>query len=75
MTTFEVIGPDGRGKMRTHALSCLPTVSEIKSMASCGYKFKLDGKTVSKSVVIQLLTQEYSKSDQVSSDGMNDRLF
>lgn len=75
MTLFEVIGPDGKGKMRTHTLSCLPTVSEIKSMASCGYKFKLDGKTVSKSVVIRLLTEKYSTSSQTNHSGADDRLF
>ena len=75
MKLFEVIGPDGKGKMQTHTLSCLPTVSEIKSMVSCGYKFKLDGKAVSKAVIIQLLNEGHSANDRANSGGMNDRLF
>lgn len=53
--TFQVIGPDGKGKMITHSEKCLPSKSDIQSMAKCGYKFKVDGKNASKSAVLELI--------------------
>ena len=55
MTTFEVIGPDGKGKMITHSEKCLPSKSDIQSMIKCGYKFKIDGKLASKAAVMELI--------------------
>ena len=33
--------------MRTEYKSCMPTDSQLSSMIKAGYKFKIDGKTVS----------------------------
>lgn len=51
---FEVIGPDGKGKMCTHSESCIP-YEDLDSMAKAGYSFRLDGKKVSKN---QLLSSQ-----------------
>lgn len=45
---FEVINPDGETVFNTESKKCIPTKSQIESMAKAGYKFKLDGKAISK---------------------------
>lgn len=45
---FECVNRDGRTMCSTTFKSCLPTESEIDSMSDAGYKFKLDGKNISK---------------------------
>lgn len=47
-TKFEVINPDGETVFNTESKKCIPTKSQIESMAKAGYKFKLDGKSISK---------------------------
>lgn len=44
---FEVIGSDGQCKMVTEYESCIP-YEYIDSMSKSGYKFRIDGKIVSK---------------------------
>lgn len=41
----------GKPKARYNQLETFPTKEEILSMAKAGYKFKIDGKTVSKNQI------------------------
>ena len=61
---FEVIGPDGRGKMHTSCESCIPYES-LDSMVKWGYKFKLDGKMISKSALIARRDKMNKKDNDV----------
>ena len=71
---FEIIGPDGKNRMTMHEVSCLPTKDEIKSMADKKFKFKLDGKVVSKATVIEMINKSKQTKKPVDSVPMN-RLF
>lgn len=55
MMKFEVTNDKGVTVMHCNAASCLPTVDEISSMAKAGYRFKLDGKNISKKKAVELL--------------------
>ena len=71
---FEIIGPDGKNRMTMHEVSCLPTKDEIKSMADKKFRFKLDGKVVSKATVIELIGKPKQTKKTVSTVP-TDRLF
>ena len=45
---FEAINDKGVVTFRCKQKSCVPTMDEIKSMLNAGYKFKIDGKIVTK---------------------------
>lgn len=47
---FEVIGPDKIPRMETSSVSCID-FEKIDVMAAAGFKFKLDGKLVSRKEV------------------------
>ena len=48
---FEVIGPDGVGKMSTRYVSCVPDSDTLKSMADAGYTFRLNNKRIKLSAI------------------------
>lgn len=58
---FEVVNNQGETVMYTFHVSCLPTLRQVKSMTKSGYKFKIDGKIVSKSKVEQLIQDNQNK--------------
>ena len=43
---FEVINSDSKTLMQTTTWVCIPDKDTLKSMSAKGYKFKLDGKTI-----------------------------
>lgn len=45
---FEVINDKGRTMMSTTCLSCIPNADQIDAMIKHGYKFRINGKPVSK---------------------------
>lgn len=44
---FTVIGPDGNPKMGTDYRECIYDVDQLESMASAGFRFKLNDKLIS----------------------------
>lgn len=44
---FEVVNDKGVTVMQTEMKSCVPNDDELFTMSKAGYKFKLDGKSVS----------------------------
>lgn len=52
---FECVNREGRTMSSTTYMSCLPTERQIESMSKAGYKFKLDGKIISKKKVKELI--------------------
>ncbi len=51
---FEVINQDKKVVMYCSSIECIPDEDEILSMTKAGYKFKIDGKIVSKKQIIEL---------------------
>lgn len=43
---FEVVNDKGTVIMQTETKSCIPDEDELSIMSKAGYKFKLEGKTV-----------------------------
>ena len=43
---FEVINDKNKTVMHTFDTSCIPDKDTLKSMSAKGYKFKLDGRTI-----------------------------
>ena len=58
--TLLTIDMFGNSKARYNNIEAFPTKEEILSMAKAGYKFKIDGKTVSKNQIesIRKITEE-----------------
>lgn len=52
---FEVINNEGKTVFGTHEVQCIPAMNTIISMSKAGYKFKFDGKQVSKKKLGELL--------------------
>jgi hypothetical protein len=44
---FQIYGKDNKCKLVTESKSCIPGIDELKLMSKVGYKFKLDGKSIS----------------------------
>lgn len=44
---LKVVTPDGQVGMWTEHVSCWPNEDELRHMAKAGFRFVLDGKTVS----------------------------
>lgn len=55
---FEAIGPDGKVKYTTEYVSCID-LDALDARARAGYKFRLDGKTVSK-IAVKAYVDEHS---------------
>lgn len=45
---FEAINDKGKVTFWCQQVSCIPTMREIVSMINAGYRFKIDGKIVTK---------------------------
>ena len=60
---FEGGNNQGKAVMYTFHISCLPTPRQIESMVKNGYKFKIDGKIVSKGKVEQLIQDNQNKQE------------
>lgn len=55
---FEVTDNKGITKFKCSSLSCIQTAEALKSMASEGYKFKIDGKTASLKTMLKILEEK-----------------
>ena len=51
---FQVVNSVGENVFCTYFLSCWPSDSQLSSMAEAGYKFKIDGKVVSKKKIKEI---------------------
>ena len=54
---FETFDQHGKRVFHTHDEGCIPTKQQLTSMMQNGYKFKLDGKRITKNQ----LAERYSK--------------
>ena len=71
---FEVLNRDGNVVMHTTSVSCIPTVAELTAMGCVGYRYKLDGKVVSKSKICDYVQSERN-SDNTSTPYQVRNLF
>lgn len=55
---FEIYTEKGSRLFYTSSEECLPSKEQINSMLNVGYKFKLDGKTLSKKALNELIKGE-----------------
>lgn len=55
---FEIFNDKGKIVFQCHQTSCLPTIAEVKSMATVGYKFKLDGKQITRKNLIEFIGEK-----------------
>ena len=55
---FEVINDKNKVVMHTLSPSCIPSKDILTSMLNAGYKFKLDGKMLSKKAINELAKGE-----------------
>ena len=55
---FEVINDRNKPVYYTHKIKDIPTREFLSSMVDAGYKFKIDGKIVSKKRVEELIKQK-----------------
>lgn len=55
---FEVFNDRGVPKMSTEYISCIPDSAQLAALSKAGYKFKINGKPVSKKKV-----EEYIKTN------------
>jgi hypothetical protein len=55
---FEIYNEKGRRLFYTSSEECLPSKEQTNSMLNAGYKFKLDGKILSKRAVSELTKGE-----------------
>ena len=58
---FEVLNKDGCIIFNTPHEVCLPPIKHIDSMIKAGYKFKLDGKSITKNKLIENFNNIYKK--------------
>lgn len=58
---FEILNDNGSVVFNTTDDECLPTIKEIDSMVKAKYKFKLDGKLISKNKLIEKFNHIYKK--------------
>lgn len=54
---FEVINDKGKTVMNTNDLSCIPNKKQLLEMSTSGYKFKIDGKVISKNKIIEIIKE------------------
>lgn len=55
---FEVLNCEGRIVFWTEHYSCIPKTDQLTSMNASGYKFKLDGRTMPASKLIEATKTE-----------------
>lgn len=58
---FQVLNDKGVAVMGTSYLSCIPDRTQIESMAKAGYRFKLDGKIISRKKLEAYIDAENKK--------------
>lgn len=58
---FEHIGPDGECKMQTTDPSCI-SIDVVEDTSRIGYRFKIDGKFVSKSNILETIKSLQNQS-------------
>lgn len=63
---------DGIVKSSTEYLSCFPTLFQIDSMQSFGYKFRLDGKMVSAKKILEMVTGETQADFDIPDSALED---
>ena len=54
---FEVVNDKNVPMMSTTYISCIPEKDELTSMSKAGYKFKLDGKSITIKKLIEKLKE------------------
>ena len=54
---FEIFDERGNIVMQTESQRCIPPKSHLESMRNNGYKFKLDGKLITKKELNNLINQ------------------
>lgn len=59
---FQVINNKGIPVIRTEYISCIPDESQLSAMVKAGYKFRLDGKNISKKRVLEFVKTDTSES-------------
>ena len=72
---FEVINQFGITAMWCDEFSCIPSPEELKSISSAGYRFKLDGKIISCSALVERLGAGESKKSEKSDKKKTYRWF
>ena len=55
---FEIFNDKGNRVFYTHQEQCIPTKSQISSMSKQGYKFKIDGKNISKTKALEMARKD-----------------
>lgn len=70
MNSFQVIGPDNKVKFVTSYIECVPESRILKSMYSAGYKFKLDGKLITYSAILNTMDTAKHDVDKIISDNL-----
>ena len=55
---FEVFNDKGVRVFYTYQEQCIPTKTQISSMLKQGYKFKIDGKNLSKSKALEVARKD-----------------
>lgn len=65
---FEVINSNGQVVMQTESIECVPTPDELDAISSAGYRYKVDGKIVAKSKVLEAVGGSKSTASSVSKD-------
>lgn len=54
---FEIVNDRGISVMSTVYISCIPEYDQLLSMTQAGYKFRLDGKIISKRRLKELMEE------------------
>ena len=60
---FEVINSNSTTLMQTETWLCIPDEDTLKSMSNAGYKFKLDGKTITTKKIKEKLEEVNNESN------------
>lgn len=63
MMRFEVVNDKNKTVMRTPSLYCIPDKDILTSMSKAGYKFKLDGKTITIKKLNEMLKEIKNAED------------
>ena len=63
---FEIFCGDNRILFQTEQVKYIPNDTEIKAMIKNGYKFKIDGKSVNKKKIDEIIQKEKLKNEKSS---------
>jgi hypothetical protein len=56
-TELKIINDRGKAVMSTSYIECFPSISQIASMVQNGYKFRLNGKIISKKALEEFIRE------------------